>query len=51
MGSAGGIGDGDGDWGRGLGSWRLVFRGDAASGNKYKFKRLAVTNMNKSQAW
>ena len=53
MGLWGGTGDGDGGWeqgsGTGLGSWGLVFQGNAVSGKKYEFARLAVTNMMKSQ--
>ena len=44
------IGDGDGDWGRGFGGWVPgVPGGDAVSGFKYEFERLAVTNANKSE--
>ena len=40
----------DGDWGQGLrGSGAWCSTGDAVSGKKYQFQRLAVTNMNKSQ--
>ena len=45
LGTAMGIGIGDGDWG--AGAW--CSRWDAVSNKKYWFERLAVTNVNKSQ--